>query len=193
MIIFGLGNPGLKYRSTRHNAGYTFLNRFAKKYKKKFRTQKGYKVTTLKIDKNVIYLIKPQCWMNQSGMAISSLLLEIKENFLVVVDDINLTLGKIRLKSKGSDGGHLGLRSINEFLQTSNFARLRIGVGPPEDDVVSYVLTSFKRKEKKVLMSVIREGMRGIEILLRQGFVKAQNYINAIDLVIKSEARNPKP
>lgn len=181
MIIFGLGNLGLKYRSTRHNAGYLFLDRFAKLYKKRFRTQQGYKIAKIKIDRNVVYLIKPQCWMNQSGMAVSKILQKIDRQFLVVVDDINLPFGKIRLKSKGSDGGHLGLRSLGNTLKTSNFPRLRIGIGVPNEDAALYVLSRFKRKEKKILNAVIEDGIKGVEILIRENFTKAQGYINSIN------------
>lgn len=193
MIIFGLGNPGLKYRSTKHNAGYIFLDRFAKPFKKRFRTKQGYKIVKIKITKNVVYLIKPQCWMNQSGNAVSEILQEIDGDFLVVVDDVNLPVGKIRLKSRGSDGGHLGLRSIIDSRGNSNFPRLRIGIGCPINDVADYVLSPFKRREKKILMLVIEKGIKGIEVLVKDNFTKAQNYINAIDLMAKSEARNPKP
>ncbi|MCK4453338.1 aminoacyl-tRNA hydrolase [candidate division WOR-3 bacterium] len=193
MIIFGLGNPGLKYRSTRHNVGYIFLDRLAKQYKKRFYTKQGYKIAKIGISKNKIYLIKPQCWMNQSGFAVSMILQERHEDFMVVVDDVNLPLGKIRLKSRGSDGGHLGLRSIIDARGNSNFPRLRIGIGCPINDVADYVLSPFKQREKKILMSVIEKGIKGIEVLVKDNFTKAQNYINAIDLMVKSEARNPKP
>ena len=182
MTIFGLGNPGLKYRSSRHNAGYIFLDRMAKLCNKRFSTHQGYKLAKVKIGRECINLVKPLCWMNHSGLAIAGILQKITGDFLVVLDDFNLPLGKIRLKSRGSDGGHLGLRSIITELNSSRFLRLRIGIGCPEEDVVSYVLTFFKRKEKKILMSVIEKGIEGVEIMFRQGFVEAQNYINGIDL-----------
>jgi PTH1 family peptidyl-tRNA hydrolase len=182
MTIFGLGNPGLKYRSTKHNAGYIFLDKISRTYRKRFTTKRGYKLEKIKIRGHHINLIKPICWMNQSGFAISSILQKIDDEFLIVLDDFNLSLGRIRLRSKGSDGGHLGLRSIINELGRSNFLRLRIGIGYPEDqDVVSYVLTKFTRKDKKILMSVIEKGIKGIEIMLKEGFAKAQNYINSIN------------
>jgi PTH1 family peptidyl-tRNA hydrolase len=181
MTIFGLGNPGLKYRSTRHNAGYIFLDKMARVHRKRFATKKGYKLAKIKINRHHINLIKPICWMNQSGLAVSSILREIDDEFLVVLDDFNLSLGKIRLRSKGSDGGHLGLRSVIKELDKSSFPRLRIGIGYPNKDVISYVLTNFTRKEKKILMSVIDHGIRGVEVMFKQGFAKAQNYINSIN------------
>ncbi len=182
MIIFGLGNPGLKYRSTRHNAGYIFLDRFAKFNKKRFRVQRGYRKAEIKINKNIVILIKPQCWMNQSGIAVSKILQEMDGGFLVVVDDVNLPLGQMRLRSRGSDGGHLGLRSIIGSLNSSDFARLRIGIGRADEDVALHVLSTFKRSEKKILYAVITEAIKGVELLVKDNFTGAQNYINSVDL-----------
>lgn len=182
MIIFGLGNPGLRYRATRHNVGYLFLDRFAKQYKKRFRSQRGYRIARMEIDDEVVTLIKPQCWMNLSGIAVSNILRKCTENFLVVVDDVNLPLGRTRLRSKGSDGGHLGLRSIIDELRTENFWRLRIGIGQPHEDYARYVLDSFDRDEKKTLHAVIKEVIKGVELLVRDGFTSSQNYINKITI-----------
>ena len=120
--------------------------------------------------------------MNQCGSKISAVLGEDKPKFIVVVDDINLTLGKLRLRSKGSDGGHLGLRSIIDELQTENFPRLRIGIGQPQIDAADYVLRRFNAAEKRILSKVMSKGVRGIRILVSEGFVKAQNYINSINI-----------
>jgi PTH1 family peptidyl-tRNA hydrolase len=109
VMIFGLGNPGLRYRATRHNVGYIFLDRFVKQYKKRFHSQRGYRVARIVINDETVRLIKPQCWMNLSGIAVSKILQERAEDFLVVVDDVSLPLGRTRLRGKGSDGGHLGL------------------------------------------------------------------------------------
>lgn len=182
MIIFGLGNPGLKYRATRHNVGFIFLDRFAKQYKKRFRSQRGYRIAKIEINDKKTRLIKPQCWMNLSGIAVSKILQERTEVFLVVVDDVNLPLGRARLRSRGSDGGHLGLRSIIDELSTENFWRLRIGIGQPHGDYARYVLNSFKRDEKKILHAVIEEAIKGVVLFLRNNFTNAQNYINSINI-----------
>lgn len=192
MLVFGLGNPGIKYRSTRHNVGYLFCERFARIHKKRFRTKQGYKITTVYVQRADVHLIKPQVWMNQSGIAIASVVRNRAEPFLVVIDDINLPLGKMRLRSRGSDGGHLGLRSIGEHLETTHFPRLRVGIGRSDADVASYVLDAFSRQEKRLLNKIIDEGIKGIKIMVKKDFVKAQNHINSIDLTMKSEARNPK-
>ena len=182
MIIFGLGNPGIEFRSTRHNIGYMFLDQLARLYKKRFRAYQGYRMTRIIINREIVKLVKPTCWMNQSGHAISAILQTASEDFLVVVDDINLPLGKIRLRSKGSDGGHLGLRSIINSLGNSHFPRLRIGISAPVDDVTLYVLERFNREEKERLIFTINKGIKGVKVLVTKGFQPAQNFINAINL-----------
>jgi PTH1 family peptidyl-tRNA hydrolase len=183
MNIFGLGNPGHRYRLTRHNAGYLFCDKMVKMYHKRYAVRRGYKCATVKIGRKSINLIKPLCWMNQSGRAIAGILEKYDGDFMVVLDDLNLPLGKIRLRNRGSDGGHLGLRSIITSLDRSDFPRLRIGIGCSEDDVITYVLTTFTRREKKVLNTVIEEGITGIEIMFRKGFTEAQNYINSVNVL----------
>jgi len=182
MIIFGLGNPGLRYRLTRHNAGSLFIERFAKKQKKRFRTCRGYRKATLKIEKSSILLIKPTCYMNTSGVAVRKISSYYNRPFLVVIDDINLPLGRIRLRERGSDGGHRGLRSIIEELDHSDFPRLRVGIGRSHEDPVDHVLKRFKRQEKKVLNKVFDEGISGLFILIKEGMADAQNKINSVDL-----------
>jgi PTH1 family peptidyl-tRNA hydrolase len=182
MVIFGLGNPGLKYRTTRHNAGYIFLEKFAKHRKVKFRNERGFKIAKTKIAGHNLVLVKCRCFMNDSGHAVSSYLSNKQDKIMIILDDINLPLGRIRLRRKGSDGGHLGLRSIINILGFSDFARLRIGVGRSDIAVIDHVLNRFTRVEEKILQKVIQNGITGLELIFRQGFVKAQNYINAIDL-----------
>jgi PTH1 family peptidyl-tRNA hydrolase len=179
MIIFGLGNPGLGYRSTRHNAGYIFVEQLARKYRKRFVTLRGYKMARLRLGRQAVKLIKPISWMNLTGQPVGRILEMIDEEFIVVLDDLNLPLGSIRLRAKGSDGGHLGLRSIIEHLSKSDFPRLRIGIGPVQGNAADYVLAPFSRSEKKILLAVIDKGIEGIEIMMRNGLVKAQNLINS--------------
>ncbi len=182
MIIFGLGNPGRRYRFTRHNAGQLFLEQVARHYRKRFQRKKEYAVSHVRIKGKNVVLIKPKCWMNQCGDTIRALIRPSHENFMVVVDDINLPAGRIRLRSKGSDGGHLGLRSVINVLQTDDFPRLRIGIGRANVDAADYVLGRFTADERKVLRAVIKEAIRGIQIMFSENFVKGQNYINAINV-----------
>ena len=149
-------------------------------------------MATMCVSRKEVHLIKPRVWMNQSGVAVASILDLYEKPFLVVVDDVNLPLGRMRLRSKGSDGGHLGLRSIIECLETACFPRLRIGIGRANEDVASYVLDAFSRQEKQLLERVIDEGIKGIKIMIRKDFVKAQNHINAVDFTTKSQTPIPK-
>ena len=190
MIIFGLGNPGLKYRSTRHNAGYILLDHFSKKKRRRFKISRGFQTASVVISGQNVVLVKPHCWMNQSGAAVQHFLKKNPDDYMVIIDDINLPLGRMRLRARGSDGGHLGLRSIIEAVAADDFPRLRIGIGQPQVDAAEYVLDRFNRKEKKILKQVIDEGIKGIEILLTDGMNKAQNHINGINLTDKSETNS---
>lgn len=181
MIFIGLGNPGVRYRATRHNAGYIFLDYLARMCGKKFRTTRGYRWTKLLLGDKEIELIKPLCWMNNSGSVVLQIVKEKASDFLIILDDSNLALGRIRLRAKGSDGGHLGLRSIINALGYQEFPRLRIGIDHTQEDLALYVLSPFKRSERNILRKVIKEAIKGIEIMLNQGFSPAQNYINAIN------------
>ena len=120
--------------------------------------------------------------MNQCGLVIHDILRSEKSDFLVVLDDVNLPLGRIRLRRSGSDGGHLGLRSIIYCLQTDDFLRLRIGIGRSSINTEDYVLETFNAEEMGVLNNVLKHGIDGIRMLLKDGFVKAQNYINSINV-----------
>lgn len=187
MIIFGLGNPGIKYRWTRHNTGFIFLDRLAKKYRIRFRSYPEYKQAIIKKNEQEIRLIKPLLFMNRSGIVVSRVLENESEDFFVVVDDMNLPLGRLRFRARGSDGGHLGLRSIIEVLHTENFPRLRIGIGNQESierkiDSAEFVLRQFHKGEKELLKNVIAKAIEGMEIYLTQGFEKAQNFINSIKI-----------
>lgn len=187
MIIFGLGNPGIEYRWTRHNAGFIFVELFVKQYKKRFKRYPDYQQAILKVYGREIKFIKPLQYMNHSGILVSRILARRPEDFLVVVDDINLPLGRLRFRARGSDGGHLGLRSIIEALNNEDFPRLRIGIGNQESierkmDSAEFVLKQFHKGEKILLKNVIIKAIEGIEIYLTQGLEKAQNFINSINL-----------
>jgi PTH1 family peptidyl-tRNA hydrolase len=120
--------------------------------------------------------------MNQCGDVIARILRDYVTDFLVVVDDVDLPVGRARLRSRGGDGGHLGLRSVINGLQTDGFPRLRIGVGRPSIDTAEYVLSRFTTDERRILLRVVKEAIEGLHILLNEGFVKAQNHINSIDI-----------
>jgi PTH1 family peptidyl-tRNA hydrolase len=182
MIIFGLGNPGRRYRFTRHNAGYLFVERLAKYYAKRFLRRKHYAIAKVRVEGVDIRLIKPKCWMNQCGDTVKEIIVEYNTDFMVVVDDINLPVGRIRLRGKGSDGGHRGLRSVIDELHNESFPRLRIGVGRPRIDAADYVLRRFTTDERRILLEVMAEAIQGIRVMLREGLGKGQNHINSINI-----------
>lgn len=187
MIIFGLGNPGPRYRSTRHNAGHIFLDQLARHFRRRFRKSPYGSCAKHRTRRAEVLLVKPGCWMNQCGEVIHEIIAAERSDFLVVLDDINLPLGRMRMRIRGSDGGHRGLRSIIDVVGHNNFPRLRIGVGRPSVDAADYVLGRFSAAEKQVLRKIIREGIRGIEMLLGEGFEKAQNHINSTFVELDSD------
>jgi PTH1 family peptidyl-tRNA hydrolase len=131
-LIIGLGNPGPKYENTRHNIGFRVLESLALEKEEKFKSVRYGEVAVVKHKSRVLMLLKPDTFMNLSGQAVRYWMQQEKipiENILVITDDIALPFGKIRLKGKGSDGGHNGLKSIQNLLNSNQFARLRFGVG----------------------------------------------------------------
>ncbi|HPR16896.1 MAG TPA: aminoacyl-tRNA hydrolase [Candidatus Cloacimonadota bacterium] len=148
-LIVGLGNPGNRYKNNRHNLGFLVVDRFAAEHGIKFS-----KKTNHDFAKTAdLIIIKPNTYMNRSGVAVTSVLTNNRlEDILVIVDDINLPLGEIRLRNNGGFGGHNGLKSIGEALGTDNFKRMRIGVGSPQqEDLSDYVLSDFSLEEKQKL------------------------------------------
>ena len=151
-LIVGLGNIGKEYENTRHNMGFMLVDRYLEyknitdKFKEKFNAM--YVETTINNEK--VIFIKPTTYMNNSGIAVRAFLDFYKLNaqdILVISDDLDLDLGKFRLRRNGSSGGHNGLKSIISHLGTDNFKRLRIGISNDKDDVINYVLSKFSKKE----------------------------------------------
>ena len=155
-LIIGLGNIGAEYANTRHNIGFKILDAIAKAEKLTFETQKLGDITTLKVKGRSIILLKPSTYMNLSGKAIKYWMEKEKipiENMMVIADDINLPFGTIRVKTKGSDGGHNGLKDTQNFLETTNYNRFRFGVGADfgQGRQVDYVLGEWNEEEQKEL------------------------------------------
>ncbi len=151
-LVVGLGNIGKEYENTRHNMGFMLVDRYLQyknitdKFKEKFNAM--YIETTINNEK--VIFIKPMTYMNNSGIAVRSFVDFYKlnsEDVLVISDDLDLDLGKFRLRRNGSSGGHNGLKSIISHLGTDNFKRLRIGISNDKDDVINYVLSKFSKKE----------------------------------------------
>ena len=151
-LVVGLGNKGREYENTRHNMGFMLVDRYLQyknitdKFKEKFNAM--YIETTINNEK--VIFIKPMTYMNNSGIAVRAFVDFYKlnsEDILVISDDLDLDLGKFRLRRNGSSGGHNGLKSIISHLGTDNFKRLRIGISNDKDDVINYVLSKFSKKE----------------------------------------------
>lgn len=155
-LIVGLGNPGQKYSDTRHNIGFKVLDALASEYGATFSLQKNAEVAQLKIKGRIVILIKPTTYMNLSGKAVNYYLQSEKipkENLMVITDDLALPFGKLRMKLKGSDGGHNGLKDIQATLNTSEYIRLRFGISSEfsKGQQVDYVLGEWSPEEKNTL------------------------------------------
>ena len=176
-FIIGLGNPGKTYDNNRHNIGFLFLQEFAKNHSSSFVLKNKLKSNyTEFISKGVLYRIfMPTTYMNNSGEAIRAILdwFKIgKEKLIIVVDDIDIPLGKIRVRKKGSSGGHNGLKSIINHLNSKEFLRIRIGIGSPpliEQDkkynTISHVLGNFSKLEKLILNKIFCQMIESLQKL----------------------------
>ena len=185
-IIVGLGNPGDKYYSTRHNAGFLSIDYISQKYSIKVDRVK-YKAICGEgtISGKGVLLMKPQTMMNLSGEAVSAAAAFYKippENIIVICDDVNFDVGKLRLRAKGSDGGQKGVRSITTLLGTEVFPRIKIGVGKkphPDYDMADWVLSEFSESDKKQLFESFSPICSGIEKILAGDFDAAMQICNS--------------
>ena len=183
-IVAGLGNPGTEYARTRHNAGFVFVKQLAKEFTVKFKRIKriSYAEITGGWPEKIV-LALPRTYMNRSGIAVKYLLNRFpvpRENMVVVYDDFDLPLGQIRIRKRGSAGSHKGLRSIIQELGTSEFPRIRIGIGPlPEkEDPAEFVLSSFSREERLLLEESLENAREALDEILRGNAEEAMNRFN---------------
>ena len=191
-LIAGLGNPGARYAGTRHNAGFMVLEAMASGSGVTFRNQGKLKARLAEVGwgERRLRLLMPQTYMNTCGVSIRAALdwFNLRpEHLLVVADDMDLPLGRLRLRGEGSDGGHKGLRSTIAHLDTQAFARLRVGIGAPSQDpavrkaaTVGHVLGRFSAEEDPLLRRVLHEVVQGIHVLQRQGLAAAMNALNGL-------------
>ncbi len=183
-LVTGLGNIGEKYCFTRHNAGFMAVDKWAFKNNLQFREEKKFKCLMTKFNFNgeEIIIAKPVTFMNLSGEAVSALCnfykIDIKD-VLIIFDDIALDLGRLRFRKTGSDGGHNGVKSIIKHLGTSDFTRLKIGIGPqPPIPSENYVLGTFTKEQAEILKPVLSRAVSAVECYLTDGIEKAQNIFN---------------
>jgi PTH1 family peptidyl-tRNA hydrolase len=182
-LIVGLGNIGEKYAETRHNVGFKILDALATKEDITFETAKLGDVGTFKIKGRSLLCLKPSTFMNLSGKAVNYWMEKEKiplENVLVITDDINLPFGTIRLKTKGSDGGHNGLKDIQNVLQTTNYNRFRFGIGTDfgQGRQVDYVLGKWSEGEKKDLPERLEKATELIKSFALAGVKITMNEFN---------------
>ena len=184
-VIAGLGNPGLSYRHTRHNIGFDAIDVIAKKYsiklsKSEFKAKTGTGV----ISGEKVILVKPQTYMNLSGEAIGPLIKYYKadptKDLIVISDDVALEAGRIRIRKKGSAGGHNGLKDIIKHCGTEEFIRLRIGVGKPPvgQDMVSFVLGRNGKDERALLEDAFERAAEAAAVIMERGVDCAMNRFN---------------
>jgi peptidyl-tRNA hydrolase, PTH1 family len=188
-LIVGLGNPGKEYSANRHNIGFLCLNHLAKLQHIPLDSKQG-KARTGKgaVAGNDVVLAKPQTYMNLSGQSVSLLMRKysvLPDDLIVVHDDLDLPLGKIRIRLGSSAGGHNGIKSIIAFLGTQDFVRIRIGISRPpvageekDESIVDYVLGDFTRDDKPVVEDTIRRVSEAVICLLTEGLTAAMNKYN---------------
>ena len=184
-IIAGLGNPGDKYKFTRHNAGFMALDYLKYQWDFDFKFESKFNAEVAKINHNgqSLIMLKPFTYMNLSGQSLISVMNFYKiarEDILIIYDDIALPVGKLRFRTKGSDGGHNGIKSIINVLgNNNNFDRLKIGIGPqPPLPSEVYVLQNFSDEQLSNLKPVLKEVQSAVELYLEQGIQAAQTTFN---------------
>ena len=182
-LIAGLGNPGGQYAETRHNVGFLLLDSLAEDLKLDFRPKFQGLVAETQISGEKIYLLKPQTFMNLSGRSVRELAQFYKlhpEDILVVYDDMDLPLGRLRMRTSGSAGGHNGIKSMLAELGTEDFWRLKIGIGRPPAgwDSARYVLSTFAKEELPTLDEVLDRGIKAVTLWAKGDGNKAMNEFN---------------
>lgn len=182
-LIIGLGNIGDEYAHTRHNIGFDIIDELALKYKVTFAPDRYADMAEISLRGRQLFLIKPTTYMNLSGKAVRYWMQKLKlepENILVLVDDLAIQPGKIRLRGSGSDAGHNGLKSINELLLTQNYPRLRFGIGNnyPKGRQIDFVLGKWNSDEAKEIQPLIHKSVLAIESFVIKGLAAAMSEFN---------------
>ena len=193
-LIVGLGNPGPRYQNTRHNAGFLLLDELSRRHALSFRKVKQAE----EVRWNTLRLVKPLTFMNASGNAVQSYVTKqglLPAEILVVHDDLDMPLGRLRFKTGGGAGGQRGVADIRAKIG-ADFHRLKIGISrPPEGwKVENWVLSRFREDERDLLREVIRHAADGVELMLNEGLERATNRINGLDLrqADRPETDSPK-
>jgi PTH1 family peptidyl-tRNA hydrolase len=182
-VIVGLGNPGSKYHGTRHNVGFAVIDSLAAasgvgRFLDRFQAE----IAEWMVEGEKVLLVKPTTFMNLCGRSVRQVVDFYQlplEDLLIVCDDVNLPLGKLRFRARGSPGGHNGLRDIQSHLGTSDYARLRIGVDAPgQENMIDHVLSRFKPGERAVIDDAVALAAQAVEVWVREGIEVCMNDYN---------------
>jgi PTH1 family peptidyl-tRNA hydrolase len=187
-VIAGLGNPGKQYSRTRHNIGFLAVEELAKRWRAEWTKEKKLSARIARVDQagRKVLICQPETFMNASGEAVAKVTTFYRverQNLLVVVDDADLDFGVLRLRPEGSSGGHHGLESIQQHLGSTQFPRLRIGIGrndPATREITGHVLSPFRKDESELLGKVLTRACDQIECWLIEGILSAMNRFNGI-------------
>ena len=183
-FVIGLGNPGRGYAPTRHNLGFMLVDKVAERFGSRFRDFSGPAlIGSLEVDGEEIVLLKPQTYVNASGLAVQKVVAEygaLPEQLLVAHDDADLEFGRIRLKGEGGSGGHRGVESIIEAIGSRNFPRLRMGVGREfmRGELADYLLSPFHETELEGVEALLESGADAVETAIRLGLLEAMRLFN---------------
>jgi PTH1 family peptidyl-tRNA hydrolase len=198
-LIVGLGNPGIEYQFTPHNLGFLAVDRIAQQCGVEVRNRQCRALTARAvIGSEPVLLAKPETFMNLSGISVRELVaqheLRPESDLIVVYDELDLPLGMIRIRQRGSSAGHNGMESLIGALGTQEFLRIRLGIAPDRkiSDGVKYVLTPFRKKELKVVDEVVDTAAEAVNVILKEGPAAAMNRFNRKN-EIDEEPRNPRP
>ncbi len=190
-LIVGLGNPGSEYRDTRHNVGFSVLDRLSQRWGASFQQKFKGELGRATIAGEPSFLLKPLTFMNRSGISVALAREYFRvdvDDIIVVHDEIDLAFGRLRIKSGGGHAGHNGLRSLVASLGTRDFVRVRVGVGRPvHGDVSAYVLSRWGADEREWVPDLVERATDGVEEILRSGLKTAMNQFNVRD----RDAQNP--
>jgi peptidyl-tRNA hydrolase, PTH1 family len=183
-LIVGLGNPGSKYAQTRHNVGFDAIDHLAKRWQITLSDQKRFQGIAGEglSGTQKIRLLKPQTFMNLSGQSVRAVLDWYKLDptaVLVIYDDLDLPLGKLRMRLAGSAGGHNGMKSIISHLGTQAFPRLRLGIGKSQDETIGHVLGKFAAAEAPIMREILELSSDAVQLSLRQGIEKSMSLYNS--------------
>ena len=183
-LVVGLGNIGEQYKNTRHNIGFDAVDIIAEKYNIKINRQKFKgRYGEGRIGTEKVILLKPNTYMNLSGESVIEVVNFYKidkENIIVIYDDMSIDIGKLRIRGKGSAGGHNGIKSIIQHLNSDIFPRIKVGIGQPDEEVVNYVLGKFSKEQREIIDKALEISAKACISIVDDGLTEAMNKYNGV-------------